>query len=130
MNDEQQLQEQATPRKLASLQRIVDVHTHPNADALDIVRVLGWDVVTKRDEYKVGDWVVFLEIDSWVPHRLAPFLSKGKEPRVYNGIRGEKLKTQKLRGVISQGLVLKLSDVFLITDDGKYIESFRGNIDW
>jgi RNA ligase (TIGR02306 family) len=65
--------------------------------------------VVKKGEFKVGDLAVYLEIDSWVPTELAPFLSKGKEPRVYEGIQGERLRTVKLRGQLSQGLLLPLS---------------------
>ena len=49
---------------------------------------------------------MYFEIDSWIPHELAPFLAKGKEPRVFEGIEGERLRTVKLRGQISQGLLL------------------------
>jgi RNA ligase (TIGR02306 family) len=49
------------------------------------------------------------EIDSWIPNELAPFLSKGKEPREFNGIKGERLKTIKLKGQLSQGLLLDCS---------------------
>jgi RNA ligase (TIGR02306 family) len=49
---------------------------------------------------------VYCEIDSWIPTELAPFLSKGKEPREFEGIRGERLRTVKLRGQLSQGLLL------------------------
>jgi RNA ligase (TIGR02306 family) len=51
---------------------------------------------------------VYVEIDSWVPHDLAPFLSKGNEPREYGGVKGERLRTIKLRGQVSQGLLLPL----------------------
>jgi RNA ligase (TIGR02306 family) len=43
---------------------------------------------------------------------LAPFLSKGKEPREFEGVKGERLKTIKLRGQLSQGLLMPLSVVF------------------
>ena len=66
----------------------------------------GWDVVVKRGEFAVGDLAVYIEIDSWVGHDLAPFLSKGNEPREYNGVRGERLRTVRLRGQVSQGLLL------------------------
>ena len=58
--------------------------------------------------------MVFCEIDSWVPHEIAPFLSKGKEPREYLGIKGERLRSVKLRGVISQGLILPISVLPLV----------------
>lgn len=96
-------------RKLASIQRIEEVKPIEGADAIDAYRVLGWWVVDKKGAHKVGDLVVYFEIDSWIPHELAPFLSKGNEPREYNGVKGEKLRTIKLRGTTSQGLILQKS---------------------
>lgn len=94
-------------RKLASIRRIADIQPIEGADAIVVATVDGWKVVVKKDEFKVGDLAVYLEIDSWVPHELAPFLSKGQEPREYNGVKGERLRTIKLRGQVSQGLLLK-----------------------
>lgn len=93
-------------RKLASIRRITDIRPIPDADAIECAYVGGWPVVVKKNEYKVGDLAVYFEIDSWISHELAPFLSKGKEPREYNGVRGERLRTVKLRGQVSQGLLL------------------------
>lgn len=94
-------------RKLASIRRIADIQPIEGADAIEVATVDGWKVVVKRGEFSVGDLAVYLEIDSWVPHELAPFLSKGQEPREYNGVKGERLRTIKLRGQVSQGLLLK-----------------------
>ena len=96
-------------RKLASIRRIADIQPIEGADAIEVAAVDGWKVVVKKGEFKVGDLAVYLEIDSWVPHELAPFLSKGQEPREYNGVKGERLRTIKLRGQVSQGLLLPLS---------------------
>lgn len=96
-------------RIMASIRRISEIKTHPNADALDLAIIDGWQCVVKRDEYKTGDVVVYCEVDSWIPHNVAPFLSKGKEPREYNGIKGERLRSIKLRGELSQGLVLNIA---------------------
>jgi RNA ligase (TIGR02306 family) len=113
-------------RKLASIQRIEEVRDIENADAIQAYSVLGWWVVDKKDAHKVGDLVVYLSLDSWVPTDLAPFLSKGQEPRVYNGVKGERLRTIKLRGTTSQGLLLKIENCFkIIEKDGeKYINIF------
>jgi RNA ligase (TIGR02306 family) len=94
-------------RKLASIRRIADIQPIEGADAIVVATIDGWKVVVKKDEFSVGDLAVYLEIDSWVPHELAPFLSKGHEPRDYNGVKGERLRTIKLRGQVSQGLLLK-----------------------
>lgn len=99
-------------RKLATIRRIADILPIEGADAIEVAVVDGWKVVTKKGEYKPGDLAVYLEIDSWVPHKLAPFLSKGQEPREYNGVKGERLRTVKLRGQVSQGLLLSIEDVF------------------
>lgn len=93
-------------RKLASLQQIAEIRPIPNADNLAHYRINGWWVVDRIDQYKVGDSVIYLEVDSWVPTELAPFLSKGKEPHEFNGVKGERLRTIKLRGALSQGLIL------------------------
>lgn len=93
-------------RKMASIREVKAVRDIPNADKIQAYVVDGWTVVGQKGDYSVGDHVVYCEIDSWIPHTLAPFLSKGKEPRNYNGVLGERLRTIKLRGQISQGLLL------------------------
>jgi RNA ligase (TIGR02306 family) len=98
-------------RKMAEIVRIKEVIPHPNADLLDIARVGGWNVVIKKGDFSTGDLAIYLSIDSWVPHELAPFLSKGQDPRDYNGVKGERLRTVKLRNVVSQGLLLPVDKV-------------------
>lgn len=95
-------------RKLASIRRIADIQPIEGADAIVVATVDGWKVVVKKGEFAVGDLAVYLEIDSWVPTELAPFLSKGSEPREYNGVKGERLRTIRLRGQVSQGLLIQL----------------------
>ena len=95
-------------RKLATIRTIEALDPIPNADAIELATVGGWKVVAQKGLYRVGDPVLYLEIDSWVPTELAPFLSKGKEPRVFEGIQGERLRTIKLRGQLSQGLLIPL----------------------
>lgn len=91
--------------KLASIETITDRIHHPNADKLDIVKVLGWQVITKRDEFKKGDKVVFIPIDTILPKApWSEFLADKKNPDA--PIR---LKTAKIRLFYSQGLVLPLS---------------------
>lgn len=98
-------------RKLATIRRIADIQPIEGADSIEVATVDGWKVVVKRGEFSVGDLAVYLEIDSWVPHELVPFLSKGSEPREYNGVKGERLRTIKLRGQVSQGLLLKTTEL-------------------
>lgn len=93
-------------RKLATLRRIAEVKPIEGADLIEAFRVDGWWVVDKKGAYRVNDVAIYCEVDSWVPHEIAPFLSKGKEPRVFEGVSGERLRTVRLKGQLSQGLLL------------------------
>lgn len=98
-----------TERKLATIRKISAIEAIEGADAIEVAVVDGWKVVVKKGEFSAGSLAIYLEIDSWVPTELAPFLSKDKEPRVFEGVKGERLRTVKLRGQLSQGLLLGLT---------------------
>ena len=96
-------------RKMASIRKIDNIEPIEGADKIEVAVFGGWKVVVNKGLYQPNDLVVFCEIDSWVPNSIAPFLTQEwKEPREYKGVKGERLRTKKLRGVISQGLVLPL----------------------
>jgi RNA ligase (TIGR02306 family) len=97
-------------RKLATIRKIDALTPIEGADAIECATVGGWKVVVKKGEYRVGDVAIYCEIDSWIPHEMAPFLSKGKEPREFEGVKGERLRTIKLRGQLSQGLLLPYTE--------------------
>ena len=105
-------------RKLATVRRIDDIVAIKDADAIECAVVGGWNVVIKKGEFKAGDLAVYFEIDSWLPKELAPFLFEGKE---FEGVEGSRLRTKKLRGVISQGLLLPIS-ILNVESDSEYFE--------
>ena len=113
-------------RKMATIRKIDDIRPIENADAIEVAVVGGWKVVVKKGEFKVGDLAVYCEIDSWIPTELAPFLSKGKEPREFEGIKGERLRTIKLRGQLSQGLLLP----WTVGGEGDDLSEALGIIKW
>lgn len=87
-------------RNLASIQRILDLQPIKDADQIEKAKVLGWQCVVKKGEFSVGDLCVYMEIDSLLPDRLEfEFLKP----------RGMRIKTIRLRGVISQGICFPLS---------------------
>lgn len=97
-------------RKLVSIQKIVAIKPIEKADAIEVAQVLGWEcVVKKSEEFKVGDLVCYIEIDSIVPDKPEFEFLRDRKFRV---------KTIKLRGQVSQGLVLPLS----ILPKGNYKE--------
>lgn len=105
-------------RNLVRIEKIDAISPIENADNIEVVTIGGWKVVVKKGIFSKDQKVVFFEIDSWVPEKVAPFLSKGKVPKSYNGIPGNRLRTVKMRGQISQGLVLSFDDcVNVLSDD-------------
>ena len=56
-------------RKLASIQEICWTAPIEGKDRIELAGVLGWQVIVVKGEYKVGDKVIFVEIDSVLPER-------------------------------------------------------------
>lgn len=98
-------------RKLATIRKIDAIQPIQDADAIECATVGGWHVVVKKNEFQIGQLAIYFEIDSWIPEPIAPFLCK--ERREYGGVVGARLRTVKLRGQISQGLLLPLANVQL-----------------
>jgi RNA ligase (TIGR02306 family) len=87
-------------RKLASIQRIKALDPIPGADVIDRATVLGWQLVVKKGEFKVGELCVYCEVDCLMPD----------EPKFeFLKDRGMRIKTVRLRGQISQGICFPLS---------------------
>ena len=98
-------------RQLVTIETVTGVQPIPDADAIEVVTVRGWQVVTKIGEVSVGERCVYFEIDSLLPlddprfSFLAPRGTKEVDGRMCH-----RLKTARLRGVYSQGLVLAAAD--------------------
>lgn len=97
-------------RNLVSIQEIKNIQPIEGADRIEVATILGWKLVVKKGEFKVGDKCVYFEVDSFLPiDEKFEFLrcsSYRKHEFLGEGFR---IKTQKLRGQISQGLALSLS---------------------
>lgn len=94
-------------RTLASLEKITNLRPIEGADQIEVATVRGWNVVVRKGEFSVNDSVVYFEIDSALP--LADSRFSFLEPRgvkILDGRNFHVLKTIRLRGQISQGLVL------------------------
>ncbi len=91
--------------KLATIETVVEVRPHPNADRLELATVLGWQTVIKKGEFAAGEKVVFVPIDTILPKApWSEFLADRKNPE-----KLIRLRTVKLRGQFSQGLALPLT---------------------
>lgn len=97
-------------RKLATIRKIKEIRPIEGADAIELAIVDGWQVVVAKNVgHKVGDKVVYCEIDSFLPIREEfEFLRKTSFKKMGNQ-EGFRLKTIRMRGQISQGLILPYS---------------------
>ena len=96
-------------RKLATIRVIKEIKPIEGADAIELAIVDGWQVVVAKNVgHKVNDFVVYCEIDSFLPIKEEfEFLRKSSYKKMGDK-EGFRLKTIKLRGVISQGLILPI----------------------
>jgi len=86
-------------RKLATIQKILEINSIQNADKIEHAKILGWRVVVEKNKYNVGDLVVYCEIDSLLPPKPEFEFLKDSNYRI---------RTRKMRGVISQGICFSL----------------------
>jgi len=87
-------------RKLASVQVISSLESIEGADKIMKATVLGWELVVLKNEFKVGDKCVYMEVDSILPEKKEFEFLRSKKFRI---------KTIRLRGQVSQGICFPLS---------------------
>lgn len=97
-------------RNLVSIRVIEKLEPIVGADFIEKAFVDGWTVVVKKGEYSVGDPAVYFEPDTFLPEGddRWQFLVD-KSSRMFEGVRGHVLRTVKLKGVYSNGLLLPVS---------------------
>lgn len=82
--------------KLASIEKILKIEPHPNADLLEIATVLGYQCIVPKGKWNVGDWCVLIQPDTVLPDAAWANFYKSKSNRV---------KAIKIRGEWSFGIV-------------------------
>ena len=99
----------SSDRSLATIQTISAIAPIEGADAIELAKVLGWQCVSKKGEFKPGDKAVYFEVDSFLPEDARyEFLRKSSFRKTDLMGTGFRIKTIKLRGQLSQGLLLPL----------------------
>src|SRR5437016_8991403 len=84
---------------LAEVVRISKVDDISGADKIQQYTVNGWKCIAKKNEFKEGDLAVYIKINSILDPRIPSFAF----------LEGKPLKTKKMRGALSQGLIGPLS---------------------
>jgi RNA ligase (TIGR02306 family) len=90
--------------KIASVERLLSVEPHSNADRLDVVKVLGYQCVTERGLHKEGDLIIYIQPDSVLP--VDAEWAEG-----YRKYSPGRIKAVKLRGEWSEGIIVKFEQV-------------------
>jgi RNA ligase (TIGR02306 family) len=93
---------------LAYVAKVIDLRPIPGKDLIELAVIKGWKCIVKKEEFRVGDLAIYLAIGS-VPDFEDPHFAFLKQ-KGYN-----RIKTVKMGGVISQGLLGPMS---WLTDRG------------
>lgn len=97
-------------RKLASIQRVYQIDPIEGADRIELAHVLGWQCVVNKGQFQPMDLGIYFEIDSFLPIRPEfEFMRASSYKKTDIMGEGFKLRTQKFRGQISQGLLLPVT---------------------
>lgn len=89
--------------KLATIEKLHSVRPHPDPEVLklEVGKIKEWPVVIPKGQFKDGDLVIFIQIDSIVPESNSYFeFMRRQKFRVWNA---------RFKGAPSQGLVCPLS---------------------
>ena len=114
-------------RKLATIRYIHEILPIEGADNIEIAVIDGWNCVVKKGSFSPREIIVYIEIDSFIPiHPYFEYLRKSSF-RKMGEEEGFRLKTIRLRGVYSQGLVVSLKDLIKegLLEDKIYITGFE-----
>jgi len=96
-------------RALASIARITELTPISGADRIELARVAGWQCVVKKGEFRLGELAVYLEIDAVPPdHEAFAWLWQPKGQRGVPRPDSFRIRTLRLRGTLSQGLLMPL----------------------
>lgn len=99
--------------------KIDAVEKHPNADRLELAKIGGWQVVTGKGNFQAGNLALYIPVDSVLPNSLELRLfPPGSKITLKKG----RIRSIKIRGQMSQGMIIPLSDVeheLAATWDGK-----------
>ncbi len=95
-------------RKLVTIRKINNLIPIQNCDNIVLAIIDGWSVIVKKTEFQIGDDCLFFEIDSFIPATDERFAFL-KKTTTFEGKEGYRIRSMKMKGVLSQGLALPLS---------------------
>lgn len=100
---------------------------HPDADRLEIAQIGGYNAVVQKGQFHSGDMALYIPEDAIVPEYVLDAIGlTGK----LAGSKHNRVKAIRLRGVLSQGIVVDAATVLgLIQKDiARYEEMYPGDV--
>ncbi|KAK8020970.1 DRB0094 family RNA ligase [Apiospora arundinis] len=113
-------------RKLVTVRKVSDTQPIKGADRIEIALVDGWQCIVKKGDFQIGQLGVFFEIDSFLPAEDPRWAFLESNFINWNGQRGFRIKSQKMRGQISQGLLIPIGDFPEVAGVLKELEDRHG----
>lgn len=92
--------------------KVTEIKAIEGADKIELAVVGGWNSITKKDEYKVGDFVVIATTDAVIPQELSDRMGITSYLR-----KGQRVRTVKLKGVYSECLILDVAVPMVLGKD-------------
>lgn len=88
--------------------KIDEIVPHGNADRLEIAKIMGWQVVTGKGNFQPGQLALYIPVDSVLPNSLEMRLfPPGSKITLKKG----RVRSIRIRGQMSQGMIIPLQDV-------------------
>lgn len=98
--------------------KITEVVPHGNADRLELAKIAGWQVVIGKGNFQAGQLALYIPVDSILPNSLELRLfPPGSKITLKKG----RVRSIRIRGQMSQGMIIPLEDVTAeLLDQGKF----------
>lgn len=105
-------------RKLATVETVASLAPIEGADRIEVAGIRGWKVVVGKNQFAIGEQVIYFEVDACLPLDDPRFTKFGERSTktLPSGRDVHVLRTIKLRGQVSQGLVMGLGELGLSDD--------------
>lgn len=84
---------------------LTEIEPHPNADRMELTRVWGWQCCIGKGQFRPGDRAIYIPPDYVVPRR-PEFEFLFRDPARTE----ERIRVKRLRGTLSQGLIIPVPD--------------------
>lgn len=90
------------------LTRVVDIGLHSNADKLEIAKIYDFNVIVRKGQYKIGDEIIYIPIDSIIsPELEVELFPPDSKIKLYH----RRVKQIRIRGLASQGMIVSKEDI-------------------